>query len=63
MKLAYNSPKTFVYGNLEELTQIAGQQATKDTLVFNGNTLLTDDDSLDVNVDSSGNVTKTPAKH
>ncbi|BAZ65656.1 MAG: lasso peptide [Pelatocladus maniniholoensis HA4357-MV3] len=63
MKQTYSTPKMIVHGNLEKLTQAAGNRAFKDLLVFNGRVVETNDDSLDVNCGPTGqDCTKSPAK-
>lgn len=60
MKLAYTSPKTFVYGSLEELTQASGRVKTSDVLIFNGQ-VTQNNDSLDITIGEDGKVTRSPA--
>jgi hypothetical protein len=46
-KKAYSSPKLTVHGSVEHLTQVAGDNAEADVLVFNGEVVLDNDDSRD----------------
>lgn len=62
MKLAYTSPKTFVYGSLEELTQASGRVKTKDVLIFNGQVTESNNDSLDITIEN-GERSVSPARH
>lgn len=53
MKLVYTSPKLTVHGKVEELTQYAGRDLTKDTLFFADGTVAdTNNDSNDVTLPS-----------
>lgn len=48
MKRSYESPRMKVHGKLEQITQVSGENATSDTLFFNGRpTGITSDDSSD----------------
>ncbi|MEM9005881.1 MAG: lasso peptide [Cyanobacteria bacterium P01_F01_bin.86] len=45
MKKSYISPQMTIHGSVEQLTQVIGEQATQDVLIFNGETLGTDTQS------------------
>ncbi|MEM9907777.1 MAG: lasso peptide [Cyanobacteria bacterium P01_D01_bin.44] len=50
MKKTYTSPQLTVHGSVEQLTQITGAERTSDVLAFNGTTLLSDNDSQDIDL-------------
>ncbi|MGJ5673900.1 MAG: lasso peptide [Nostochopsis sp.] len=57
MKQTYRTPKMIVHGNLQELTQYTGRREITDVLVFNGQIIDQNDDSVDVSCDVNGNCT------
>lgn len=48
MKRAYETPRLIEHGTVETMTQVLGPDSIRDTLIFNGDTLGTSDDSQDV---------------
>lgn len=54
MKRSYIPPQMTFHGTLTSLTQITGNRSTTDSLIFNGNVVLTNDDSRDVVCDGAG---------
>ena len=61
MKLAYTSPKMTVHGKVEELTQITGNDRTKDILSISGEpTGIASDDSINVDI-IDGKPVESPA--
>ncbi|NER80534.1 MAG: lasso peptide [Leptolyngbya sp. SIO1D8] len=45
MKKGYIAPEITVHGSVEHMTQVVGEQATQDVLIFNGQTIATDSQS------------------
>ncbi|HHP7229380.1 MAG TPA: lasso peptide [Xenococcaceae cyanobacterium] len=55
MKKKYVQPQLYIHGSVEQLTQIAGNSGSGDTLFFNGvATGFESNDSRDVNCTANG---------
>ena len=48
MLKTYTTPEMIVHGSIEELTEINGAEAVRDTLIFNGQVIAESDDSQSI---------------
>lgn len=50
MRKNYIAPQVKVHGSVEELTQVVGNNATQDVLIFNGEVSSEDNQSQDLDI-------------